>query len=69
MTTSARIAAVLGARRLPAGCLAEPLGLSQQAVSRRMREQTDWTVTELVVVARFLGVDAAELLPEVPAAA
>lgn len=69
MTTSARIRSELAARGIPQGALAAVLGLSEQAVSRRMNGTTDWGVSELVAVAGFLGVDAATLLPRVAAAA
>lgn len=39
------------------------LGLSQAGVSRRLAGQVEFTVSELVTVARFLDVPLADLLP------
>ena len=39
------------------------LGITQQAVSRRLKGEVDFTVTELATVAELLGVETATLLP------
>lgn len=39
------------------------LSLSQSAVSRRLRGQVDFTITELSVVAKLIGIEARELVP------
>ena len=41
--------------------LAEAIGLTQPAVSRRLSGVVQWSASELLAVARTLGVDVAEL--------
>lgn len=40
------------------------LSLSQSAVSRRLRGQVDFTITELSVVAKLIGIEARDLIPD-----
>jgi len=47
--------------------VAAALGVSQQAVSRRLRGQVSFNVTELHVVASLIGVEAASLLNPIAA--
>lgn len=47
--------------------LAESLGLSQAAVSRRLTGEVPFDVNELVAVAAALGITVADLMVEVPA--
>jgi hypothetical protein len=68
-STAARVRAELGRRGLPDAALCPVLGLSRTGVMRRLQGSTDWSVTELLAVAGFLGVAPVALLPEVPAAA
>lgn len=44
--------------------VAKALGVSQAAVSRRLRGTVDFTVTELAIVAELLEVPAATLFAE-----
>lgn len=63
-TTAARIRAELGRRRLPDTALCEVLGLSRSGVSRRLLGHTDWTVGQVLAVARFLELDPRSLIPD-----
>jgi transcriptional regulator with XRE-family HTH domain len=49
-------------RRVTQERLAQALHLSQPAVSRRLKGEVDFTVSELAVVAELLDVDAAHLV-------
>lgn len=42
--------------------LAERLGISKSAISRKMRGDTDFTLHEFLAVARILSVDAGDLI-------
>lgn len=50
-------------KRLDQGDLADALNVSRAAVSRRLTGVVDFTVTELHIVARVLGVPVSALLP------
>ncbi|WP_161552163.1 helix-turn-helix domain-containing protein [Mycobacterium xenopi] len=41
------------------------LGVDQGSISNRLRGKTNWTAVEIAVVARWLGVPVADLIPEV----
>jgi hypothetical protein len=41
--------------------------MSQSALGRRLGGEIDWTVAELIEVARILGCTLSDLLPEVAA--
>lgn len=60
---SAIVRAEVARRRVSGAALAESLGLTQTAMSRRLRGVTPFSVDELVKVARVLDMPAAELLP------
>jgi transcriptional regulator with XRE-family HTH domain len=47
--------------------LAQAIGMSQPALSRRLSGQADWNLLELFAAAQHLGVRVADLLPEVAA--
>ena len=68
MTTTEALAAQLRAeaarRNIPYIRIAERLGISQAAVSRRMLGQTPIDVPELYELADLLGMPVADLLPE-----
>jgi transcriptional regulator with XRE-family HTH domain len=51
-------------RRCTQQRIADRLGVSQAAVSRRLMGDVEFTVGELAAVAEVLGVHVAELLPE-----
>lgn len=66
-TVGDNVAAEMKRRRLSQSVLAQHLGLSQAAVSARLRGVTSWRVDELQVVADALGVPISTLLGEVAA--
>lgn len=43
--------------------LAAAIGMDQQALSRRMRGKVDFTATELMLIAAYLKIDVADLMP------
>ncbi|MDO8107132.1 helix-turn-helix transcriptional regulator [Isoptericola sp. b441] len=63
---TATVRQVLRERHLSQEQLGEVLGLSQQAVSDRLRGRTRFSLRDLDALARHLGVPVAELL-EAPA--
>lgn len=64
VTVAAEVRAILAYRRIPQADLAEVLGMSQVAVSRRLRGETLFDVDEVAKVAAFLGVSVAALYGE-----
>lgn len=70
-TATQRVAGVVRAELADHGIaqteVAAALGLSQQAVSRRLRGQVSFNITELHVVASLIGVEAASLLNPIAA--
>lgn len=66
---AANVRAEMARRGIRQTLLAEHLGLSQAAVSRRVNGQTPFDVDELIKVAALLGVPAAALLGDDVAAA
>lgn len=58
-----RVQAVMFRRRVTQVQLAEALGLDGSTVSRKLHGDRPWSVAELVAVARFLDVPAAQFLP------
>jgi transcriptional regulator with XRE-family HTH domain len=64
------IRAVLARRRISGKEMASALGLSQFAMSRRLRGETPFSLDELDAVARHLGVPVSSLItdPAEPAA-
>lgn len=66
MTTDARLAANVRAemarRRVPQQTVAQRLGVSQSAVSRRVAGHTPFTVAELVQVADLLDLTLSDLI-------
>lgn len=59
---AATIRAEMARRAVPQTLVAERLGLSQTAMSRRLRAKVEFTVSELVTIADVLDVDPASLL-------
>lgn len=57
------VRAELARRRIPQSALADRLGQSQQAVSRRLRGVVAFDVAELAAIAEFLNVPVTALLP------
>lgn len=62
--TADNVRAEMARRRVPQIEVAQLLGLSQTAVSRRLNGGTDFSVRELIAVAGLLGVPASTLLGE-----
>lgn len=58
----ARIHAILWSRRQTQASLAGELGITATTLSKKLRGTVPLTIDELVRVASFLGVSAAELL-------
>ena len=58
------VRAELARRLLSQTVLADALGISQSAVSRRLLGTTSWTIAELATVARLLKVPMTVLVPE-----
>jgi transcriptional regulator with XRE-family HTH domain len=63
---AANIRAEMARRSIRQIVLAQRLGLSQAAISRRLKGETEFSVAELLVVAELLGVPAASLLGDAP---
>lgn len=51
-------------RKASQSALAERLGVHQMSVSRRLNGRTPFTAAEILVVAEFLDVDPAILMPK-----
>jgi transcriptional regulator with XRE-family HTH domain len=60
---SEEVRVLLARRGLRSGALAPVLGVSQQAVSAKMRGIRSWSLEDLDALARYFGVDANALLP------
>lgn len=56
----------LARKRISASNVAEQLGLSQAAVSRRLSGEVVIDVNELAAIARIVGVEPRDLLPKSP---
>lgn len=63
-TVAGNVRAELARRGLPQQKIAEQLGISSVQVSRRMRGEVDWRLSELEAVAELLGLRIGDLLPE-----
>lgn len=63
LATEIRVA--LARQRLSQSDLARALGVSAPYVTRRMRGDLSWTVSELDRIAAWLGLSVADLLPGV----
>jgi transcriptional regulator with XRE-family HTH domain len=61
---TSRVRHELRARRISQEELAAAIGISQQAVSRRLTGDVDFTLTELGIVAEQLGTSIADLTAE-----
>lgn len=59
-----RVRDLMEERRLTQEEIAAALGISQEAISRRVRGKVEWRGSELVIVADLLSVDVADLFPE-----
>ena len=62
---TAEIRALMARKRLSASDLANALGISTVTVYRRLDDKADWQLADLPIVAEFLGVEVADLLPAV----
>jgi len=60
-SVAASIRARASARNVRPETLADALGLSVEAVNRRMREQTPWTLADLARIAPVFEVEPADL--------
>lgn len=60
---AANVRAEMARRQVTQATLAAALGVTQQAVSRRLRGDVDFTVSELQAVADVLEVPVADLIP------
>ena len=68
-SAAAAVRAELARRGLTQTDAAVTLGLSQPAFSRRLVGHVDFSVTEVVALAKWFGIPASTLLDEAPAAA
>lgn len=50
-------------RRVTRKALGKAVGLSESTMSRKIHGDVPWTVDELFAVAKYLGVEAGDLLP------
>lgn len=57
------VRAEMARQRIPQSALADALGLSQQAASRRIRGEVPFDVAELAGAAGLLGVPVSTLMP------
>jgi len=60
---SAEIRAEMARQRLSQQHLATLLGISRQAVSRRLTEETPWNLPELEIIAAALKVPVSQFMP------
>lgn len=60
---AAIVRAEMARRKITQLVIADALGVSNAAVSRRLSGHVPWDVNELVVVADVLGMDPRDLLP------
>jgi len=67
-TVAANLRAEIAAQRRRQADLMEVWGMSEMGVSRRMTGRTPITTEQLIAAAAWLGVDAADLLPNQVAA-
>lgn len=65
---AANVRAALGYAGLKQGALADVLGLSGMAVSRRLSDQTEFTASEIVLLANFFGMEPGDLFASRPQA-
>ncbi|HST84625.1 MAG TPA: helix-turn-helix transcriptional regulator [Kineosporiaceae bacterium] len=61
----AKIHQTMFLKRISQTKLAPKIGISQSVLSKKLRGQVPWSVTELLYAANALGVDPGELLPKV----
>ena len=59
---SAEIRSLCGRYRVPQGRIADAIGVTQSAVSKRLRGVTPWTLPEISLVAEVFGMSAIGLL-------
>lgn len=59
---AANVRAELARRRISSQQLAEAIGMGRESMARRLREQTDFKISELSAVANYLGIPVTELL-------
>lgn len=62
-TVAGNLRAELARRDLTQQEIADQLGISSVQVSRRMRGEVDWRLSELEAVAELLGLGLRDLLP------
>ena len=60
---AAEVRAAVARKQVRQAAIAAALGISQAGVSRRLTGAVEFTVTELHIVARLLGVPVTSLLP------
>lgn len=63
------VRAAMGRNRTSQSVLAPAIGLSQAALSRRLRGEVEFTVTELSAIAGYFGIPLTDLLPQPQAVA
>lgn len=61
---AAEVRAMMGRRRITQGAIAQALGLSQAAVSRRLTGDTAFDLDDVFALARYFDVKLSALLPE-----
>lgn len=63
-SVAGNVRAEMARARVPQVRIAAALGLTQQAVSRRLRGEVEFTVSELATVAAELSVPVSALIPD-----
>ncbi len=61
---AANVRAELGYADLKQNSLADVLGLSQMAISRRLSDNTEFTAGEIALLADFFGIEPGDLFAE-----
>ena len=60
---ASEVRAAMARKRVKQNQLAEALGLHQSAISRRLSGEIEFSITDLVAIAKLLDVPLADLLP------
>jgi len=61
-TPAANVRAELARRSITRQQLGAAIGMGRESLSRRLREQTDFTVGEITSIADYLGIPVCDLL-------
>jgi transcriptional regulator with XRE-family HTH domain len=61
-TAAANVRAELARRRITRTQLSEAVGMGRESLSRRLRDETDFTVTEITAIADYFGMPVCDLL-------